>query len=108
MLNDARSCRHLPRLDLTYEARPDLDVSVCCWALLVGAMRWNSEGGRKKHPNEKSNLPYPLVQVMGGLYVGDAAVHDAASSARFSAREHVALSVATMAVFDLAPNSPNA
>ena len=67
MVNDARSCRHLPRLDLTYEGRPDLDVSVCCWALLVGAMRWNSEGGRKKHPNEKSNLPYPLVQVMGGF-----------------------------------------
>ena len=39
---------------------------------------------------------------------GDASIHDAAGFARFSAREHVALSVATMGVFHRAPNSPNA
>ena len=107
MLNDARSCRYLSRLDLTYEARPDLDVSVCCRAHLVGAMRWNSEGGKKTSKREiQSSLSTRTSN--GGLYVGDASVHDAAGSVRFSAREYVALSVATMGVFHRAPNSPNA
>ena len=62
MLNDARFCRYLPRLNLTYEARHDLDVSVCSRALLVGAMTWNSEEGRKKTSKREIRSP-PFLRI---------------------------------------------